>query len=71
MRLFRTGAEPDAFDALDAELRDAVARLRSTPDSAVVERDLLRTRIDELLDRRLHLHDDTVIRSIEHLMSTS
>jgi hypothetical protein len=71
MRLFRTGDESAAVAALDDELRDVVTRLRGTPDRDVAERERFRARIDELLDRRLELHDQTVIRNIEHLMSSS
>jgi len=55
---------------IDAELRDAVARLDKTPAPPDVERQILLRHIDDLLERRLDAHDKIVICDYEQLIST-
>jgi len=58
MGLVRSRADNQLAD-LDHELEAAISRMRQTPYRDE-RRELLRTRIDELLDRRLQLQQDDV-----------
>ena len=69
MGLLRSRVDHQVAD-LDHELEAAISRLRQTPDRDH-RRELLRKRIDELLDRRLQLQQDLVIRAQEELISAS
>jgi hypothetical protein len=61
MGLLRTRADDEVAD-LDHELQATTSRLRQTPDQDP-GRQVLCARIDELLDRRLQLHQDPPIRA--------
>jgi hypothetical protein len=63
MRRHRAGSDRDPVAAVDEELKDASARLRHTPERRAEQRELLHRHIDDLLDRRLQLQDDTVIHA--------
>lgn len=59
----------DAISELDVEIKAAVSRLHQLSDREVQQRQLVRDLIDELLDRRLQLQQDRVIRAHERLIS--
>lgn len=50
---------------LDREITAVVARLQQIPERDGQQRQLLRVHIDDLLDRRLQLREDQVIRAHE------
>lgn len=59
----------DPIAELDLEIKAAVSRLQQIADRDVPQRQLVRDQIDELLDRRLQLQQDRVIRAHERLIS--
>lgn len=59
----------DAIAELDLEIKAAVSRLHQIPDRDVEQRQLVGGQIDDLLDRRLQLEQDRVIRAHERLIS--
>jgi hypothetical protein len=67
MGLLRTRVDNELAN-LDLELEAATGRLKQAPDRDP-RRELLCSRIDELLDRRLQLQQDLAIRADEDLMS--
>jgi hypothetical protein len=67
MGLLRRGFEHQVAN-LDHELEAAISKMRTTADLDQ-RRELLRRRIDELLDRRLQLQQELTVEAHEQLIS--
>lgn len=70
MGMLRDRSDDKDIAVVDQEITAAVTRLQQIPEHDGQQRRLVRIHIDDLLDHRLQLREDHVIRAHERQVST-